>query len=68
MKKETISIATFDLEIDDSNPMENLNRVLEIVNSFEADLFLFPELFTTGYETEKWIELSKSSNEILKIL
>jgi predicted amidohydrolase len=57
------------LEIKSSEPRENLRRALELIEgSPPADLYLLPELFTTGYRLSRASKLAEEGEETLQAL
>ncbi len=47
------------MEIRSGDKKHNLSKAIDIIGSHTADLYLFPELFTTGFEYSKMAELAE---------
>ena len=66
-----MKIALIELDIIESEPHQNWNNVEKIIsedfdNFANLDFIVLPELFTTGYEIEKWKSLIPSNLEVLE--
>jgi predicted amidohydrolase len=74
--KQNLKVAIFELNVFDSNIAENIKNLKKLISKNlkkleNTDLVIFPELFTTGYEVNKWHKLSEMSkidlNKLRKI-
>lgn len=62
-----VLLAQMDIKLGDKR--HNLNRAIDVLNSYPADLYLFPELFTTGFDYPRRNELAESlEGETVKAL
>lgn len=62
----TLSIALVQLEVRDGRPRTNLERVLDLLKDAErADLYLLPELWTTGYAHDTWARTAEVDTPIV---
>ncbi|MEE9594598.1 MAG: carbon-nitrogen family hydrolase [Candidatus Hydrothermarchaeales archaeon] len=53
-----VLLAQMDIELGDKS--HNLSKAVDVINSYPADIYLYPELFTTGFDYKGLNELSES--------
>ena len=58
-------VALVQMEVLDGAPRENLGRVLEFMESEPADLWLLPELWSSGYAHDQWARIADDHTEAL---
>jgi len=76
MNNEKIKVALFQYEAVLGDKEENANRIIEAVKKFKADIYVFPELYLTGYNimnriiylAENIQKPSKTFSELLETL
>ncbi len=62
-----VLLAQMDIKLGDKR--YNLNRAVDVIKSYSADLYVFPELFTTGFDYRNLNELSEPlQGETVQIL
>lgn len=58
---EALQVALVQMAVEDGRPQENMARALEMLASADpADVYLLPELWTTGYAHKAWDEAADS--------
>lgn len=58
-------VALVQMEVRDGAPRENLGRVLEFMESEPADLWLLPELWSSGYAHDQWAPIADEHADAL---
>lgn len=61
MSHEVLRVALVQLAVTDGDPADNLARAVALIRGApEADLYLLPELFTTGYAHDVWARVAQN--------
>jgi omega-amidase len=64
-----LTVGLVQLDIRDGDPEANLTRVTSLIRNAEpADLYIIPELFTTGYAYDAWPEAAARSATVVRRL
>ena len=64
--RNDLRVALVQMEIADGDPARNIAQAEAMIAGAEANLFLLPELWTTGYVHTEWPALARQTPEVLQ--